>query len=68
MRGISSPTNDVIPSFVRTLKRFVNKEAGENVFQRSYNDHIIREERDYLTRWQYIENNPVKWEMDELHV
>ena len=62
-----SPTNEVIPTFVRTLKRFVNKEAGENIFQRSYNDHIIRDERDYLARWKYIENNPIKWELDELY-
>lgn len=61
-----SPTNETIPSFVFTFKRFVNKEAGENIFQRSYYDHIVRDERDYLSRWQYIENNPIKWEEDEL--
>ncbi|MBQ8057085.1 MAG: hypothetical protein IJ275_01980 [Ruminococcus sp.] len=52
---------------MRTLKRFVNKEAGENIFQRSYNDHIIRDERDYLARWKYIDNNPIKWELDDLY-
>lgn len=62
-----SPTHEVIPTFVRTLKRFVNKEAGENIFQRSYNDHIIRDERDYLARWKYIDNNPIKWELDDLY-
>ena len=62
-----SPTNGVIPMFLRTLKRFVNKEAEENIFQRSYNDHIIRDERDYITRWKYIANNPIKWELDELY-
>ena len=67
MSGSPSPTNDVIPSFVGTLKRFVNKEVGENIFQRSYNDHIIRNERDYLEHWTYIENNPLKWELDELY-
>ena len=63
-----SPTNEVIPSFVRTLKRFVNKEVGENIFQRSYNDHIIRNERDYYARWQYINNNPIRWELDRLYI
>ncbi len=62
-----SPTNDIIPSFVSTLKRFVNREIGQNVFQRSYNDHIIRNERDYLEHYTYIENNPLKWELDELY-
>ena len=62
-----SPTNDIIPTYVSTLKRFVNKEVGENIFQRSYNDHIIRNERDYLEHYTYIENNPIKWEYDELY-
>ncbi len=38
-----------------------------SVFQRSYYDHIIRNERDYLEILQYIENNPLKWELDELY-
>lgn len=63
-----SPTNDTIPSFVGTLKRFVNKEVGENIFQRSFNDHIIRNEQDYIKHYNYIENNPAKWEQDELYM
>ena len=34
---------------------------GERVFQRSYYDHVIRNQRDYDEIWQYIENNPRKW-------
>ncbi len=67
MSRTPSPTNDIIPSFVGTLKRFVNREVGENIFQRSYNDHIIRNERDYYEHYTYIENNPLKWEFDELY-
>ncbi len=62
-----SPTNEVVPTFVGTLKRFVNREVGDNIFQRSYNDHIIRNERDYIEHYTYIENNPLKWESDELY-
>ena len=65
--GMPTPTNEVIPSFVGTFKRFVNRKAGQDIFQRSYNDHIIRDERDYIGRWKYIENNPLKWELDELY-
>lgn len=60
MSGTPSPTNNVISSFVGTLKRFVNREVGEDVFQRSYNDHIIRNEKDYIEHFNYIENNPYK--------
>ncbi|MDO4747555.1 MAG: hypothetical protein Q4A12_00100 [Eubacteriales bacterium] len=68
MSRTPSPTNDIIPSFVSTLKRFVNREVGENVFQRSYIDHIIRDEKDFVEHFRYIENNPYKWECDELFV
>lgn len=59
-----SPTTSVIPHFVSTLKRFVNREIGKNIFQRSYYDHIIRGERDYQKIWLYMENNPAKWKED----
>ncbi len=65
--GKPSPTNEIIPSFVSTLKRYVNREVGKNIFQRSYYEHIIRDEKDFLNRWQYIDNNPLKWKLDELH-
>ena len=37
---------------------------GERVFQRSFHDHIIRNEQDYQKIWEYIEYNPCKWEAD----
>jgi len=33
-------------------------------WQRSYHDHIIRDEKDYQRIWQYIDENPVKWAED----
>ena len=62
--GTPTPTNDTIPRFVSTLKRFCNKHFGENVWQRSYNDHIVRDEKDYLNIWQYIDCNYLKWKAD----
>ena len=58
-----SPTrqNSVISSFNSTLKRYTNKQIGYNIWQRSFHDHIIRNKDDYLTRWQYIDENPKKW-------
>ena len=44
------------------------KEIGVSVFQRSYYDHIIRDENDYLIKWQYIDENPLKWHDDEMFV
>ena len=35
--------------------------SGEKLFQRSYYDHVIRNQQDYNEVWEYIENNPRKW-------
>lgn len=64
----SSPTMAVVPRFVAALKRLVNREAGNDLFQRSYHDHIIRGHQDYMKIWEYIDNNPKQWEMDCFYV
>lgn len=60
--GSSRPTN--ISGVIGCLKRFTNRDAGENLWQSSYYDHIIRNEADYLRIWTYIENNPAEWGED----
>ena len=62
-----SPTNNKISLAISTLKRFVNKEIGCNVFQRSFYDHVIRNQIDYNEIWEYIENNPAKWLEDKFY-
>ena len=59
-----SPTNNIISHSVSTFKRFVNRDVGQNIFQRSFHDHIIRGENDYLKIWNYIDTNPQKWKED----
>ena len=56
--------NARIPGMVSTLKRFTNKACGTTLWQRSYHDHIIRNKKDYLEIWQYIDENPAKWTDD----
>ena len=36
----------------------------ESIWQRSYHDHIIKGEEDYHKIWNYIAENPIKWELD----
>jgi len=52
---------------VGALKRLVNRQVGENIWQRSFHEHVIRNENDYLEIWDYIENNPVKWVEDRYY-
>ena len=63
-----SPTNNIISHSVGTLKRFVNADVGQNIFQRSFHDHIIRGEKDYLEIWNYIDTNPQKWHEDCFYI
>ena len=67
-RGDPSPT---ISNVVGWLKYNITKEINKNnfikenkIFQRSFHDHIIRGEEDYLKIWNYIDTNPQKWEED----
>ena len=61
----SSPTAAKIPSIVRSLKTLVAKECGFSFWQRAYHDRIIRGEAEYQRIWQYIDENPTRWEEDE---
>lgn len=35
------------------------------IWQKSFFDHIIRNKKEYLQVWKYIDENPLKWETDE---
>ena len=59
----SSPTKN-IETIIRSFKTMVTKEFGNSIWQRSYHDHIIRGEKDYQKIWEYIDTNPIKWELD----
>ena len=62
----STPTDkkyNRVASIVRSIKTLTTKEIGVPIFQRSYYDHVIRNQQDYNEIWEYIENNPLKWAM-----
>ena len=63
----SPPTkkqHTIVSRFVSTFKRFSNKECGDNVWQRGFHDHVIRDKNDYDTINKYIYENPLKWQDD----
>ena len=67
--GNPSPTlGNIIGWYKYQVTKQVNAQyniAGERLFQRSYYDHVIRNQQDYDEIWQYIENNPMKWVMEK---
>lgn len=61
--------NPSVPLIIGQFKRGVTKEihsmfSNMIVWQRSFHDHVIRNDTGYKKIWQYIENNPLKWEED----
>ena len=57
----SAPT---VSDAVGALKRLVNRKLGNNIWQRSFHEHVIRNEHDYREIWEYIDANPAKWAED----
>ncbi|MBR5491265.1 MAG: transposase [Oscillospiraceae bacterium] len=43
------------------------EEPNLKIWQKSFNDHIIRNKNDYEMIWQYIDTNPAEWELDCFH-
>ena len=57
-------------SWKSVTTKLVNTEMhtpGNVVWQRSFYDHVVRNEDDFRDVWQYIDNNPKKWELDRFY-
>ena len=37
------------------------------VWQRGFYDHVVRNEKDYEEIYEYISNNPLKWQLDKYY-
>lgn len=60
-------------SFIAGFKSAVSSRAKRElnmtgIWQRNYYEHIIRSETAFKNIWNYIDNNPRKWEEDKLHL
>lgn len=54
------------PTLSRIIKQFkgsITKQIGFSIWQKSFNDRIIRNQKAYQEVWQYIDQNPIKGEM-----
>jgi len=60
-RAMRAPT---VSTVVNQMKGFVTKQIGHSIWQKLFHDRIVRDEAEYVKIWQYIENNPLQWELD----
>ena len=65
-RQIAAPT--IISKIIGNMKRHASMQCGFSIWQKSFHDHIIRNEEDYQLIWQYIEENPVRWTKDYYYI
>ena len=58
-----SPTLDAVICAFKSLTVWNYKRlcSADKIWQRSFHDHIIRNEKDYSAHWDYIDNNPTLW-------
>ena len=57
-RMVSAPT---ISTVIGSIKRWISKQTGIAIWQKSFYEHTIRNQNDYNEIWEYIENNPIKY-------
>lgn len=52
------------PTISRIIKQFkgsITKQIGFSIWQKSFYDRVIRNEKEYQSVWNYIHNNPLKY-------
>lgn len=54
--------------YINGVKKGLYKPFEKHIWQRSYFDHIIRNDEDLYNTRKYIEQNPPKWELDKMYV
>lgn len=67
--GGASPSPTLM-DIVRVFKSQTTRQCGRgaNLFQRSFYDHVVRNEHDFREIWNYIKANPVKWKDDRFYM
>src|SRR4026207_2211831 len=71
----SKPVGDIVGAYKslvakKCLEIYVQKYPGKimgKLWQRSYHEHIIRDEKSYQSISEYIINNPQSWEEDKFY-
>ena len=62
---INENKNISISRIIKQYKMCVSKKIGYSIWQKSFYEHIIKNEEEYFTIKQYIQNNIVNWKQDK---
>lgn len=62
---LNKNNNITISRLIKQYKMYVSKETKYSFWQKSYYEHIIRNEKEYLKISEYIKNNIRNWKQDK---
>ena len=65
--SITTKSEINVSRIINQFKGKISKEIGHSIWQKSFYDHVIRNEKDYLRIREYIGENILKWNLDEYH-
>jgi len=60
--------NPPLQDVIGRIKSYTTYRYGGKLWQRSFHDHCVRSEDDYLKIWTYIDSNHQKWEKDLYYI
>ena len=62
---IKNKTENSLSRIIKQYKRSVSKQIGYSIWQKSFYEHIIRNEMEYIKIKEYIQNNIANWKEDK---
>ena len=54
-----------ISKIIKHLKTNISREIKYSIWQKSFYEHIVRNEKEYLAIKEYIKNNVINWSKDK---
>lgn len=58
--------NDInISRIIKQYKMQVSKKIGYSIWQKSFYEHVVRNEKEYYIINEYIQNNVINWQKDK---
>ena len=69
LRELENQNNIELHNVIGRMKSYTTRQykilSGNTVlWQRNFYEHIIRNDEDYAEKWQYIDENVLKWNLD----
>ena len=72
---LKSMNKNILGDIIKTYKSMcskkcnqLNKVSGITIWQRNFHEYVIRNEKDYYIKYEYIINNPYRWNEDDLYI